>query len=417
MGRTARDNRDMPHPKPVEKIQLSDQKTKLRLALVILLVLVAAGAFVYGVMSGLGKDSGWTTIEVNSSAGLNCGNEFVFQYYLGASGLSATAESKQISALYTDAMVKAYQLFTNDGESGNLHNVYYINRHPNEEIEVDALLYRAFETCEAYGNRNLYLAPVYEQYDSLFYCNEDWETESFDPLQNEELAVSFAELSAFARDAGQVEVQLLGDNRIRLYVSADFLKYAEENYISSFIDFYWMKNAFIADFIADVMLENGYTRGSISSYDGFIRNLDDSGTGYSFNLYDRVGQNVYPAAVMQYTGSVSIVYLRDYRMNSLDFQHYYEFADGRIRTAYLDVADGLSKAAVPNLVSYSESEGCANLLMQMIPAYITDSFNRENLPAYSVFCEDGVVYHNDPDLKLTDLYEDDRISYKSSCLF
>lgn len=417
MGRTARDNRDMPHPKPVEKIQLSDQKTKLRLALVILLVLVAAGAFVYGVMSGLGKDSGWTTIEVNSSAGLNCGNEFVFQYYLGASGLSATAESKQISALYTDAMVKAYQLFTNDGESGNLHNVYYINRHPNEEIEVDALLYRAFETCEAYGNRNLYLAPVYEQYDSLFYCNEDWETESFDPLQNEELAVSFAELSAFARDAGQVEVQLLGDNRIRLYVSEDFLKYAEETYISSFIDFYWMKNAFIADFIADVMLENGYTRGSISSYDGFIRNLDDSGTGYSFNLYDRVGQNVYPAAVMQYTGSVSIVYLRDYRMNSLDFQHYYEFADGRIRTAYLDVADGLSKAAVPNLVSYSESEGCANLLMQMIPAYITDSFNRENLPAYSVFCEDGVVYHNDPDLKLTDLYEDDRISYKSSCLF
>lgn len=407
----------MPHPKPVEKIQLSDQKTKLRLALVILLVLVAAGAFVYGVMSGLGKDSGWTTIEVNSSAGLNCGNEFVFQYYLGASGLSATAESKQISALYTDAMVKAYQLFTNDGESGNLHNVYYINRHPNEEIEVDALLYRAFETCEAYGNRNLYLAPVYEQYDSLFYCNEDWETESFDPLQNEELAVSFAELSAFARDAGQVEVQLLGDNRIRLYVSEDFLKYAEETYISSFIDFYWMKNAFIADFIADVMLENGYTRGSISSYDGFIRNLDDSGTGYSFNLYDRVGQNVYPAAVMQYTGSVSIVYLRDYRMNSLDFQHYYEFADGRIRTAYLDVADGLSKAAVPNLVSYSESESCANLLMQMIPAYITDSFNRENLPAYSVFCEDGVVYHNDPDLKLTDLYEDDRISYKSSCLF
>lgn len=417
MGRTARDNRDMPHPKPVEKIQLSDQKTKLRLALVILLVLVAAGAFVYGVMSGLGKDSGWTTIEVNSSAGLNCGNEFVFQYYLGASGLSATAESKQISALYTDAMVKAYQLFTNDGESGNLHNVYYINRHPNEEIEVDALLYRAFETCEAYGNRNLYLAPVYEQYDSLFYCNEDWETESFDPLQNEELAVSFEELSAFARDAGQVEVQLLGDNRIRLYVSADFLKYAEETYISSFIDFYWMKNAFIADFIADVMLENGYTRGSISSYDGFIRNLDDSGTGYSFNLYDRVGQNVYPAAVMQYNGSVSIVYLRDYRMNSLDFQHYYEFADGRIRTAYLDVADGLSKAAVPNLVSYSESESCANLLMQMIPAYITDSFNRENLPAYSVFCEDGVVYHNDPDLKLTDLYEDDRISYKSSCLF
>lgn len=417
MGRTARDNRDRPHPKPVEKIQLSDRKTKLRLVLVILLILAAAGAFVYGVMSGLGKEPGWTTIEVNSSAGLNYGDEFVFQYYLGAGDLSATAENKRISALYTDAMVKAYQLFTNDGESGNLHNVYYINRHPNEEIEVDALLYHAFETCEAYGNRNLYLAPVYEQYDSLFYCNEDWETASFDPLQNEELAVSFEELSAFARDAGQIEVQLLGDNRIRLYVSEAYLEYAEETYISSFIDFYWMRNAFIADFIAAVMLENGCTRGSISSYDGFIRNLDDSGISYSFNIYDRVGLTVYPAAVMQYTGSVSIVYLRDYKMNSLDFQHFYEFADGQVRTAYLDVSDGLCKAAVPSLVSYSESEGCADLLMRMIPVYITDTFDQGKLPVFSVFCKAGVVYHNDPDLKLTNLYEDDRISYKSACLF
>lgn len=417
MGRTARDNRDVPHPKPVEKMELSDRKTKLRLAVVIVMILVAAGAFAYGVTAMLGREPGWTTIQVSPSAELNCGSEFVFQYYLGAGGVSAAAENKQITLLYTDAMVKAYQLFNNYGESGNLHNIFYINRHPNEEIEVDGLLYQAFETCAAYDNRNLYLAPVYEQYDSLFYCSEDWETQSFDPRQNAELAVSFEELAVFARDAGQAEVQLLGDNRIKLYVSDEYLKYAEENHISSFVDFYWMKNAFIIDYVAGILQENGFTLGSISSYDGFIRNLDDSGLSYSFNLYDRTGQNVYPAAVMRYSGARSIVYLRDYKMNSLDFQHYYELADGQIRTAYVDVADGLCRASVPNLVSYSESAGCAELLMQMIPVYIADSFDRENLPAYSVFFEDGVLYYNDRELQLADLYEDDTISYKSACIF
>lgn len=407
----------MPHPKPVEKIELSDRKTKLRLAVVILLILVAVGAFVYGVMSLVGKESGWTTIEVSSSAELNCGNEFVFQYYLGAGGVSAAAENKQITSLYTEAMVKAYRLFSNDGQEGELPNIYYINRHPNEEIEVDALLYRAFETCAAYGSRNLYLAPVYEQYDSLFYCSEDWETQSFDPRQNAELAASFAELAAFARDAEQAEIRLLGDNRIMLYVSDEYLRYAEENYVSSFVDFYWMKNAFITDYIAGIMLENGYTRGSISSYDGFVRNLDDSGTSYSFNLYTREGQNVYPAAVMRYSGAKSIVYLRDYRMNSLDFQHYYELEDGQIRTAYLDVADGLCRSSVPNLVSYSESAGCAELLLQMIPVYIADSFDREALPEYTVFFEGDVLYYNEPELQLTDLYEDETIRYKSACFF
>ncbi len=400
MKRSARDNRDLPHPKPVEKIQLSDHRVKLRLAAVILLIAVAVAAFVYGAVSGLGKESGWAAIEVDSSAGVSCGSEFIFQYNLGAGGMSATAESKQLTALYTEAMVKAYWLFNSSEGGEDTHNVYYINHHPNEEIEVDEALYRAFEVCAAYGNRNLYLAPVYEQYDSLFYCNDDWETASFDPLQNEEQARFFEEAAEYARDAGQVEVQLLGENRIRLYVSEEYLQYAEKEYISAFIDFYWMKNAFIVDFVAGVMADHGYTRGNISSYDGFIRNLDDSGESYSFNLYDRDGQNIYLAGVMQYSGPKSIVYLRDYRMNSLDFQHYYEMENGEVRTAYLDVADGMCKASVHSLVSYSESAGCAELLMQMIPVYVADSFDADRLPVYSVYYEDGAICHNDSELDI-----------------
>ena len=55
-----------------------------------------------------------------------------------------------------------------------------------------------------------------------------------------------------------------------------------------------------------VMLENGYTRGVISSYDGFFRNLDERDVSYSFHIFDRVGQDIYPAAVMEYNGPESL---------------------------------------------------------------------------------------------------------------
>ncbi len=47
---------------------------------------------------------------------------------------------------------------------------------------------------------------------------------------------------------------------------------------------------------------------------------------------------------MKYDHAMSIVLLRDYPANSLDWQHYYEFQNGVVRTAYIDVSDGFAKA-------------------------------------------------------------------------
>lgn len=396
----------MPHPEPVKRLTLPEGRLRLRLIFTIVFAVVAVIAFTRGVLAMLGREDGWATIEVSSSAGLSCGQDFVFRYYLGAGGLSATAEGKQITSLYTEACVKAYQLFQNDTYGGGLCNVYEINRRPNEELTVDALLYEAFAKCVAYNDRTIYLAPVYEMYDSLFYCSDDWETADFDPEQNDDLKVSFAELARYARDEDSVSIELLGDNRIRLKVSEEYLAYAGQENITSFIDFYWMKNAFIADYIAQCMQENGFTRGNISSYDGFVRNLDGSGESYSFNLYDREGSTVNKAAVLQYDTPLSIVYLRDYPMNSMDFQHYYELADGQIRTAYLSVEDGRCRASVPNLVSYSQTADCAQLLLELMPVFIADTFDADALPDYSVYFADRVLYSNDSGAVFTELYED-----------
>lgn len=415
MGRTAR--KKEPPVKPVQKIQLSEKNPKWRFIAFLIVVTIAVFAFGYGLTILLNGEVGWREIEVSSSEDANCSGDFVFQYYVGAGGASASADQKAVTALYSEACVKAYELFTVDVEVENENNMYYLNLHPNVVVEVDPVLYQALEKTMSYDNRNLFLAPVYEQYENLFYCNDDVETVNFDPYQNEEVKAEYARIAEFAMDQEMIDLQLFGDNQVMLYVDEEYIQYAKENYITKYIDFNWMRNAFIIDYLADTMIEHQYTFGSISSFDGFVRNLDESDHSYSFNLYDRQERAVYPAAVMRYSGAKSIVYMRNYPMSSLDGQRYYEMQNGEIRTMYLDARDGLCKSAVNNLVSYSEDRGCADILMQMIPVFISEEWEPEKLEGwaaegiYSVYFENGTIYANDSGLVLEELYQNKDISY------
>ncbi len=418
MRRTRRDNRDIPHPKPVEKIELSEQHLGLRLVLTVLLLVAGVGGITYAISSLFSADAGWCQIE-SSASEYNCGEDFTFLYCLGETDVSATTEKKAVTALYSDATELAFQLFTDDMEYDGVHNVYYINRHPNEEIEVEPLLYEAFSLVQSYGDRCIYLAPVYAQYTDLFFCTDDSQAVDFDPRLNPEVAAYYAEIAGYANDRDAVDLELLGDNRICLKVSEEYLTYAQDCGFENFIDFFWLKNAFIADYLADVMISNGYTHGCLSSYDGFIRNLDSSGASYSYDITDRVGQILYPAARMDYSDPISIVDLRDYGVNN---PYYYTFANGEIRTPYLDPRDGLCKSAVGELICYSREQGCAETLLQMIPVYISDLFVPEALGelaragTYSIYCQDSKVLYNDPALSLTEFYSGEDAQYSSELI-
>lgn len=401
-------------------LELTKKNLNVRIVAFILFAALALTAFGYALWSFLSTESGWKEIEANNTSELNCSSDFVFMYNVGASGISATAENKAITLAYTDAVLNGYQLFTNDQGYDGVNNVYYINQHPNEEIEVHEALYQAFSQIQEYQDRNIYLAPVYMQYDDIFFAGDDSETADYDPYQNEEIAAYYKEVASYANNVDAINIELLGGNKIRLNVSEEYLKYAEENYITSFIDFTWLKNAFVVDYLADTMIEKGYTLGTISSYDGFSRNLDDSGTSYSFNIYDMTEDSLYGAGIIQYTGAQSIVFMHNYPITSMDYLHYYEMKNGEIRTAYLDVADGICKSSLNNLVSYSEDMGCAEVLLQTVPVYVTDTFNKEAITElktvgiHSVYCENHVIYYNDSSVEFTELYNRDDVTYTVS---
>lgn len=416
--RTRGGGNNCPHPKPVNKIELSTEHKRLRLILAVVFLAVGVFAIACGVAGLSSKEPGWSEIEVSSSE-WNCGDDFVFLYYLGADGASATAENKALTARYSEAAQYAFQIFTNDVEYENVHNMYYINRHPNQEIEVDDALYQAFSLIQEAGDRSLYLGPVYEQYNGLFHCTEEYQTVEYDPYLNQSVADYYAAIAGFAGDGQMINLELLGENRICLRVAQEYLDFASDNEIESFIDFYWMKNAFIADYLSEELLSAGYSRGCISSIDGFVRNLDSSRESYAYTFYDRVDSVIYPVAGIQYTGPSSIVYFRDYPLKNEQSQYYYVYADGEIRTAYLDAGDGQCRSAVSSLVCYSREDSCAEILLKTIPVYITDSLQEDSLARmaeegiFSIYGKDCEIRYNDAGLLYDALYRDGEVRYEA----
>lgn len=392
----------------MERLELSTEHIALRALLTGVFLVIAVAAFAHGIGSLFTRDPGWQVIEANTSAAANCSRDFTLLYELGAAGVSPTTENRALVAAYTEAAVTAYRLFNVYESFAGVTNVCDLNRRPNEVLTVDKALYEAFELLEQYGDRSVYLGPVYEVCDGLFSCEEDWQAADFDPYVNPVIAAFCGQAAAYAQDPGSVNIELLGDNRVRLHVSQAYLSFAEDNGVTRFVDFYWLTNAFIADYLAQALAEQGYTHGAITSYDGFIRNLDSREGTYALNLYDREGETVYPAAVMRYQGAKSIVYLRGYPVGQADWR-FYRTDGGDLRTAYADISDGLCKNAADDLICYSD-DSCAQTLLQMIPLYVSDTLQTEALSAlaadgvWALWPEEQAICHTDPDLVLTDLY-------------
>lgn len=371
-------------------IPLPENKLKLRTALVIALIVLAVASFAFGINSLVGTDAGMAEITVLSGE-MNAGDDFTFYYNLGFGGADATDERREVRSLYSQAATDALEIFSSDVEAEGGGNLYYLNSRPNEDVAVDGALYSALEQLEGSGTRYHYLAPLYEQYYAMFNSASDAEAAEYDPRLNDAQAEFFSQIAAFASDSGEIALELLGDNKVRLHVSEEYMRFAEANGVTTFIDLTWMKNAFIADYIAQELIDAGYTHGALISDDGFMRCFDDeTGAEYSFTFSHRDGTTITNLSTLQFSGTVSIAYLHDYPLESGNSGGYYLYSDGTLRSAFLDTADGLDRSCVPELAAYSFEDGCAGLALRLAPVFISSDLDMNELAELE---KDGITVY------------------------
>ena len=404
MGRTVKDS-DRRRPKPVQKVQLSEKNVGRRIVLVVLFLAIGSGFLVYGFMNFLRGDSGWREISVKAGSELNCSEDFTLKYNVGASGVSAGGEAKALSLLYTDAAVKGYRIFNIDESFDDLTNLYDVNHHPNEVLTVDPVLYDALKKVSDAGCREIYLGPLYASFENLCTSNDDAIAAQFDPEKNDDAAEEAAAVAAFAQNPDDISLEFSGENQVCLHVSDAYLAYASEMGYSAYVDFFWMKNAFLIDYLANTIRGEGYQLGIISSKDGFVRCLDETGgKSYQYPLYHLSGNEIRSYGVMTYEGPKSIVFFHAYQAGSPDAYRYYQYQDKTMCTPYLSAADGKDHTAASELIAYSGEYGCANTLLAAFSDYQAESLSMESLETltsqniYSIWFENDEMQTTDEDL-------------------
>ena len=409
MSKHARDNR--PYIKPVTKIELSGDQSTLRLILIVVLLAIACVCIFIAVGSSLKVEPGWQKAEVDSEK-VNVSMEFSLMYdFSDYTANDSTDALKKVNALYTTLTEDGYAIFTASEYETQFQNVRYLNDHINEKVTVDPVLYKALELVATYDSRYPFLAPVYEEYDRIFLQASEEDAMRYDPAKSPELVDYIREAVTFANDSNMVWLELFGDNQVCLHVSDAYLAFGETYELDSYFDFHWMTNAFIIDYMAEVLMENGYTTGYLASYDGFNRNLDTRGNSYSHNVYDRLGNDIFLPAVYEYQLPTSIVVLKNYSMSDMDRWHYFSYSDGTITTTFLDPADGASKSATDNLFAYSRDLGCAEILLQTAPLFIAEALDVDGLQnltgngIYAIWGEDTDICYNEQNAKLTAMAE------------
>lgn len=415
MSRISRDNR--PNLKPVKKIELDDKNLRLRLIGTVLLLAIGVSLLAYAVSLLLHEDAGWTEIDGGSSAQSLCG-EMTLIYNLGTTEASVKSERRAVANAYADLAQKAYRIFSPNEEFAGVGNLYRLNSNVGQTVELDKTLYDAIKLMQEHDSRALYMAPLYDNHRGLCMCSSDTEAESFDPLQGKDAAQYVSQLVKFISDENAVSVELLDDQKARLTVSDEYMAYAKQYGITSFVDFGWMTNAFAVDFIADKMLDSGYKNGVLSSCDGFVRNFDQAGDSFALDLYDRVGSGLYTVAALPYKAPLSAVYMRVFPLTEIDAQQYYFTEKGEVRTPYIGLSDGLSKAAASSIAAYSGERSCAEVLISVMPVYVADSIDPSRLRALKadgisyVYCFGSELHYNNPDTELQNVYDFGDITYK-----
>lgn len=393
MKANKKDNR--PNLPRVEHIHLDVKHVKLRWVLVALLIGLGTAAIGWGVYSSLRIEPGWQTVEAVSDKPTT-GQDFVLRYDFSGTG-GAPTHLRALNQVYQQASEEAYRLFASP-EAGGLGK---LGTTVNEPVVLEPEVYQALALFDAQTQPYLFLAPAMAEYERVFLCQDDGEAAVYDPTKNPETARWLAELASFIRDPAHIRLELLEENQAVLHVSAQYLAFAQDSGVETYLELGWMKNAFVADYLARQLQQNGFTHGYLISYDGFTRNLDDRGLDYTQGVFVRQGRDLYAAGNLHYTGPMSLVVLRDYPLTEQDRWHYYAYEDGQVLACQLSPEDGMPKASISSLLGYSRDKGCAQVLLELLPVYVSDRFQPERLPqgAQAVWADKSGIHWSGPELK------------------
>ena len=291
--------------KPVEKVELKENNIKVRIIIVSIVFIIGISAFIYGLISLFNGEKGYQKINIGDDNSYMA-SDLSFSYNIGVNPNRSNRELKDLINLYSNYVEYSYKVLDPYNEYNNINNIYYLSKHPNELVKVEPILYNALKEI---SDNNLlyytYLEPLYYQTTSIILGKEEG-LDSYSPLHNNEVKKYYEDIYSYIIDSN-ISIELFDDYNVKLNVKNDYLSFINSNNIDYIFSLGYLKNAVMVDYIADSLINKGFTYGIISSNDGYTRILGDNDE-YSYSILDYNNRS-YIAANASFKGEYAIVNL------------------------------------------------------------------------------------------------------------
>ena len=326
-----------------DRIQVSEKNVGLRVVFFVVAVLVAVGAFSYGISALGAKKSGYQLIEASADSDAPFYNkEITFGYYLEGSSGAIKKATKELVGIYTPILAAAYKQLDSSVEYAGAVSIGALNNHLGEEVGVSEELYDVLKdayvrTLEG-RNFNMFAGALYAEWKSILILDDP---EGFDPLTNDAMAARFADIAAQVSNLDNFSLEFLDDEKhiVRFSVSDEYAAFCNEMEIEAgALDLNLLTNAYRLEMIASSLEGLGFVDGYLLSQDGLAVTLSGCRRqGYA--LYGMEDGSVVERGSFEVEGSSRKAFMAAFPLGSYSGS-YHSVVDGRLRHLFFDVSSG-----------------------------------------------------------------------------
>lgn len=275
----------------INDIIVSEKHVVLRKICFLLALLVAVGAFTFGVTRIGHREEGSYALTAAEDPELplyriGVHAEFVFQ---GSSSQIKLAIAEADKA-YTEALKRAWKLLDPRQEYVDCVNLATLNARPNQDVRVSpelfAVLTDAWDKTREQRGYSLFAGPLYAEWEDILILSEP---EDFDPLRNEEEARRLEQLREQTGDLSRLRLTVTDRENcvLRLEVPEEYLRFLESMEREPLIlDLNLLREAYLLELTAAEMREQGLRDGFLRTDSGLILCLEGQRAG-EYCLYGR----------------------------------------------------------------------------------------------------------------------------------
>lgn len=307
-----------------DEIRISTKNTTLRAIGFVLALVVAVGAFSYGIASIGQKDPGYYEVEAPTDPELTrYASGFTLTCYFGGENDQIKKQMALAQEVYGEALLRAYKLLDPVNTYDGYVNLATLNASLGQSVQVSeellSVLTDAWQRTQQGEGYSLFAGPLVREWESILTLGD---AAVYDPLRNADSAARIRAVYERTVQPDAFSLTVEGSS-VRLSVAQDVLAFLQENeYDGGVVNTGLLHDAYMISIVCAALEAQGFTDGYLVSDSGLTAALSAHSSGGSYCFYSsEEGKTVQSATAAVLPGS-AVSMLRSFPLEEGEFMYY-----------------------------------------------------------------------------------------------